>query len=296
MFSRQNKQLEELRDKLDQVNQKVENLEKQLKEGRQRFKIYGSLVTFVAFLTGLGLLNLHDITNHIVKHLYTPDFIYDELVKDQDLTLDVDQITSKDANVHDDILNIITQKWELEHYRNFVEPSDLDKKGASHLYTALRLHHQSGLNRILTEETELLADPNFFTNRFGGTNFKVKIELLWEYGRPDKCGGSNIKKTDRKIIFVRSKAQKDSEKALDCPGTTRPRIYVALVGPELGSSFEVVGINKSKTSELPIVRVTERVAKELGWTEEPLKPFSTEGYLTIERGAPLWKITCYLVI
>lgn len=279
--------VEEVDQKVTGLNKRIENLEEELKHSKQKFRLFGLIVAVVGTLVGFGILTVSDITNHIAKYLYTPKFIYEELSGDEDLELDVNEIAKKDRNIHDDILEIMTNKWGFDHYRDFVAKRDLSGNDISYLYTALKLEHSTRLNRLLTERPDTLANPNIFNRNYGGTTINAKIELLGTYNSPDKCGGPDIQKTDRVIIFVKSKSPSEKEEAFDCPGTVRPRIFVNLVTPStLAGPFEVVGINKSKESDMPIIKVTEKVADELGF-KKPIQPFAINGSLVIDRGDPL---------
>ncbi len=237
------------------------------------------IVLLLVFLASLGL-NISEITNQIFKNFYTPKFIYSELVNTEESRenqnnsiIDISQVAAKDENSHKDILEI-TKKWDGRDYRNFVKNGD-DENSYGYLFDALRKEYEKDLNRLLSNSDNKFENAHRFNREFAGSTINVKIERLGIEGIPDKCGGDKITQEDLKVIFVYSKTPTDQEKILDCPGINRPlSIFIRLnTSNGITRPIKLVGINEIARPEKPIVRITDAVAAELGWSEEQLQEF-----------------------
>ncbi|ERN42326.1 hypothetical protein KR51_00010150 [Rubidibacter lacunae KORDI 51-2] len=285
-FDRYCERIDKTFEEVDFIKDEIKCLKQSISRARNQANVFRkaliALISLISVLTGVGIMKISDFSNHVMKFLYTPDFIIDEFTEDRNFEIDVHAIAQKDKNIHEDIL-ALTDPWNAEHYSSFASRGEVEH-GESYLLQALRRQNSEAVNAVLTDDRLALANPNFFTRSFNGVRIMVDIELLGVSGPPDKCAGSIIKPTDNAVIFVRSSKNSNKEKIIDCKGPTRPNITVVLAAdtPMGGFSgpYMLVGVNEVDKPIKPTVRVTKKVAEELGFQGD----FRVSGTLEINSG------------
>lgn len=276
------------------LGERIKNLEKEIASLKEKTESKGNLssilkeiaipnigniiICFFIFITTSNLVKISEITNPIFKKLYTADYIYGNLIQPNtedsenvQKLIDISEIASTDEDSHKDILNI-TKKWDDTDYLDFVKTGENQHNaGYGYLFSALRKEYDRHLNELVSNPQASIENYRRFNREFSGHAINVTLERLGLEGLPDKCGGPEIKQDDLKIIFVYSKHLKNTEKVLACPGSNRPNfIFVRLIGKYniTEAKIELVGINEQALPDKPIVRLTDAVAKQLGWQEE----------------------------